>query len=504
MDRTIICDHWRQDSPWLNEAEAWPKTRFPDAEHRTFRECGSLVCALAVMLRSAGIEETLEEAVFNPWTLNQRLIACGAFTPAADLMLKDIRKLYPLEYLDSFPYSREALEQAAGAGSCCLLAVPGSRDERRFITPLALLPDDARVFDPLFGEKKLSEYEQVLEICVFRRIKRPMLSLIVPTYNCESYLSECMDSVLRQMPENCELIAVDDGSSDTTAQILRSYLGSRENVRFLLREHRGASGARNVGLEEAKGEYVTFLDCDDCLQDHFLEKALPLCGEGADLLIFGIERVFLSGQRECWTVPDRLYPTVSDFADAYIRKRAMLIYSNCNKFYRRRVIEALSLRFHEGRSFGEDRLFNYRFLTGCGSVVTSKEMMLRYLQRSTESQSSKPVPHYFDRIMELHRAKADAFLSLSRGTGKEERLSFHSRDLGNEIIQTVDRFGLYPKEEEENLSKVNALIFGRFPSLRVRLTECGVSDPDRWYQSKSARQLVIDCLRTFYDEEEKS
>ena len=501
MDKTTTYDHWRQDAPWLNEEEAWPKKLFPDADYRAFRECGCLVCALAVMLKSSGLEKASEEAMFNPWVLNQRLIACGAFTPAADLKLENVRKLYPLEYQGSASYSREALEEAVLSDSPCLITVPGFRAERHFITPIALLPDDVVVFDPKFGERRLSEYEQVLEIRMFRRLSTPILSVIVPSYNCESCLSECLDSVLRQLSENCELIVVDDGSSDATVRILESYRGSRQNVRILLREHKGASGARNAGLDVAAGEYVTFLDCDDCLQEHFLEKALPLCAQGADLLIFGIERVFLTGQSEFWTVPDRLYPTVSVFADEYIRTRAMLIYSNCNKFYRRSVIEALSLHFSEGVSFGEDRLFNYRFLTGCGAVVTSDQVMLRYLQRSMESQSSKSIPHYFDRVLELHHAKTATFLRLSRGTTEAERRSFCSRDLGNEIIQTVDRFALYPQEETENLSKVNALVFGRFRSLQERLTECGTKNPDRWYQSQSARQLVIDCLRTFYEEE---
>ena len=98
MDETTIFDHWRQDAPWLNEAEAWPKALFPDAEYHSFRECGCLVCALAVMLKSSGLENASEEARFNPWVLNQRLITCGAFTPAADLELENVRKLYPLEY----------------------------------------------------------------------------------------------------------------------------------------------------------------------------------------------------------------------------------------------------------------------------------------------------------------------------------------------------------------------------------------------------------------------
>jgi hypothetical protein len=179
----------------------------------------------------------------------------------------------------------------------------------------------------------------------------------------------------------------------------------------------------------------------------------------------------------------------------------MLIYSNCNKFYRRSVVEALSLRFDERVSFGEDRLFNYRFLTGCGKVVTSELIMLRYFQRSTESMSARSIPRYFECMMELHRTKTEVFLALSKGTDEQERQTFCSRDLGNEIIQAVDRFALYPQEEKENLPAVNRLIFERFPQLKKLLRECGVRDPDGWYRLHTGRQMVIGFLRRFYDKE---
>ena len=100
--------------------------------------------------------------------------------------------------------------------------------------------------------------------------------------------------------------------------------------------------------------------------------------------------------------------------------------------------------------------------------------------------------------MELHRAKTGIFLFLSRGTDDAERQCFCSRDLGSEILQAVDRFALYPQEKEENLPAINALIFGRFPSLRSLLKECSVQNPDAWYLSQVGRQLVIECLRAFY------
>ena len=88
--------NWRQDDPRFNREEAWPEAQFPDAEYRRFRDAGCLVCALAVMLRHAGLEKEADEDLFNPWILNLRLIDAGAFTPAADLELSEIGRLYPL------------------------------------------------------------------------------------------------------------------------------------------------------------------------------------------------------------------------------------------------------------------------------------------------------------------------------------------------------------------------------------------------------------------------
>ncbi len=211
----------------------------------------------------------------------------------------------------------------------------------------------------------------------------PLLSIIIPTYNCEGFVREGIESVLCQMPVDYELIIVDDGSGDGTARILASYEGLRSDLHVIFCEHKGASAARNTGLGIATGRYVTFMDCDDCIRDGFFEKSRPLLDNDADLYIFGIERIPLEGNNEFWTVRDRYYETVSDFADEYIRTRKLLVYSNCNKFYR----------------------------------------------RSIQSMSSDHVADYFDKVMKLHEAKMKCFLPLSKNTSREEKLDFEAYDL---------------------------------------------------------------------------
>ena len=100
----------------------------------------------------------------------------------------------------------------------------------------------------------------------------PIISIILPTWNCEEYLEEVLQSVLSQLPEDNELIAVDDGSTDTTARKLLALEGVRPNIRIAIRNHAGASAARNAGLDIARGKYVFFLDCDDILIDGFLKN----------------------------------------------------------------------------------------------------------------------------------------------------------------------------------------------------------------------------------------
>ena len=126
-------------------------------------------------------------------------------------------------------------------------------------------------------------------------------------------------------------------------------------------------------------------------------------------MIYGIERVWLDGRREEWAVEDRVYEDASAFADAYIRTRHLMIYSASNKLYRRSVIESRGIRFDETLSFGEDRLFNYRFLRACGKAVTSSLVMASNIERSRESLSTRHIPDFFSLVMKLHEEKLVCF-----------------------------------------------------------------------------------------------
>ena len=119
-------------------------------------------------------------------------------------------------------------------------------------------------------------------------MKSPLVSIIVPVYNCEKYVAECLDSILRQTYENFELIVVNDGSTDGTANILEAYSQSDNRVNVIYQENRGLSGARNAALEICRGEYITMVDGDDFVADSYIEILLALAMETqADIVVAG-------------------------------------------------------------------------------------------------------------------------------------------------------------------------------------------------------------------------
>ena len=119
------------------------------------------------------------------------------------------------------------------------------------------------------------------------------ISVILPVYNNVQYLEECLDSVLAEEKLSIEIVAIDDGSTDGSEQILDDYAGKYENIRVFHQENSGVSVARNLGLEKANGEYICYLDSDDRYCPGVLEKGLALSSEKKlDVLFFTYENYF--------------------------------------------------------------------------------------------------------------------------------------------------------------------------------------------------------------------
>jgi|GEM_PF-3299163 len=163
---------WRQDADRFNQAEAWREELFPRAEYRYMKEAGCLITSLAIMLRRYGFETEADEVRFNPFILNERLIAAGAFDDAADLYLKHINKLYPLDYIGSMGYTCERAQMLYKRGNPFLITVPGTLAQKHFVVFDGICTDgDIAVIDPAGDKTRISQFDKVLELRVFRKHK---------------------------------------------------------------------------------------------------------------------------------------------------------------------------------------------------------------------------------------------------------------------------------------------------------------------------------------------
>lgn len=174
-----------------------------------------------------------------------------------------------------------------------------------------------------------------------------MLSIIIPVYKTESTLDRCLTSVLRQQVD-LEVILVDDGSPDKCPQMCDEWDRRDPRVRTFHQPNRGLSAARNTGIEQARGEYLTFVDSDDYLSSGTYKPLMDILEMHPefDILEFGVVKFENSSERQDIILADRVYHNRLDY---WLRARAYDHSYAWNKIYRRWIFD--KVRFPEGRVF---------------------------------------------------------------------------------------------------------------------------------------------------------
>lgn len=193
----------------------------------------------------------------------------------------------------------------------------------------------------------------------------PAVSVIVPVYNVEKYLSRCIDSILAQSFSDFELILIDDGSRDNSGKICDEYASKDTRIIVIHKINQGVSAARNDGLDNARGKYISFVDSDDYINPDYLEQMVAaLESDNADLAICDIS---LIAKGEFHEVINCKFPEgVNLLGRDEVLKNIVQYSSNgysplWNKLYKREVIEQHHLRIPLNLSFGEDLIFNISY-----------------------------------------------------------------------------------------------------------------------------------------------
>ncbi len=226
------------------------------------------------------------------------------------------------------------------------------------------------------------------------------ISVIIPVYNAEKYLEESVNSIISSSVfSELEVLLIDDGSKDGSGQICDKFSQKYENIRTFHTENGGVSNARNIGIAEACGEYVTFCDADDYYINDILCKALLALKENrADLLFYD----FVNEQQNN-SVARLPFQQSKMLSKSEIKEIFKYMLKNegfnsvWNKFFKKPMISNNGITFASGQKYGEDRDFVLKFLSVCKTVFYIPETGYFYRYVKTGAVNKKRTD-YFDNI----------------------------------------------------------------------------------------------------------
>ncbi|MCC9061742.1 glycosyltransferase family 2 protein [Flavobacterium piscisymbiosum] len=223
----------------------------------------------------------------------------------------------------------------------------------------------------------------------------PKISVIIPVYNAENFLTRCLNSVLAQTLSDIEIICIDDYSEDNSFKILENF--SVKDKRFKIfknDENLGQGLTRNRGLDLATGEYIAFVDSDDWIESNMYEVVYnQAITNNYDLVYCGLIYDFSDGKSATPELPsiNPELPTIQFLLNEAIAPSLKLFSPNspCDKIYKRQFIEDLNLRFESERIFlYEDKFFNINFLVANPTYTFIPEIFYHYVVRHGSTMTS--------------------------------------------------------------------------------------------------------------------
>lgn len=281
---------------------------------------------------------------------------------------------------------------------------------------------------------------------------KDIISVIVPIYKVENYLKKCIESIINQTYKNIEIILIDDGSPDLCGDMCNQFEKSDSRIKVIHKVNGGLSSARNVGIENAIGKYIVFVDSDDYIEKNMIERLyIALKEEKADMAVCGYTFINEEGDVE---------PRISSIKDEILSRE--LYYSKLctdnnyyyvtawNKLYKRELWQ--ELRFPEGK-IHEDEFVIHHIVKKCEKIVTISECLYWYVQRKNSIMSEKISIKRFD----MNEALCDR----CEFFGKEKQKECLTYTLGRLIDDNenlLTKFKIKKRQEYIRIKAVNLLI----------------------------------------------
>jgi glycosyltransferase involved in cell wall biosynthesis len=304
------------------------------------------------------------------------------------------------------------------------------------------------------------------------------VSIIVPVYNGERHLRQCLDSIINQTLKEIQIIIINDGSTDNSKEIISDYASKDGRILFIDCKNEGVSSARNKGIEKATGKYIGFVDADDYLDPEMYERLFEVAEEhNASLAICNATTVAgkkkaerLELRNECAVVSDNASLVLDFLSFKYD-------YANWNKIYALEIIKKYHLKFNENLAIWEDLLFNLEFIVYAQSIVTLSEGLYYYRvhDASVMADSKLLVSHQYNVFY-------DAYISFCNKHSLQLEKETFMHDRAKSCISTV--FVLLKLRTRLNTS---------FLALSRQFgNELKVLNSDIYMKSRSSNRISVD------------
>ncbi len=205
-----------------------------------------------------------------------------------------------------------------------------------------------------------------------------LISVIVPIYNVEKYLTKCIESIINQTYKNLEIILVDDGSPDNCPIICDEYAKKDSRIKVIHKKNGGLSDARNYGMSLATGEYISFIDSDDYIDENMYEQMVTaLIDNNADIVSCAINDVY-NDKIETKNIKQELYNTELAIKDLLLEIN--LTQTVWNKLYKKEIIEGITF---EKYKINEDDFWTYQIIANSKRIITINKPFYYYIHRES-------------------------------------------------------------------------------------------------------------------------
>lgn len=280
-----------------------------------------------------------------------------------------------------------------------------------------------------------------------------LVSIIIPVYNAESFLSDMLNSLIKQTYSNIEIVLIDDGSTDLSAHICKEYVTRYKNIKLYHTPNNGVSSARNLGLHYANGSYIAFCDADDIVSHTLIECLVNnIENNNSDLAIGSI----------AWRI-EGIDKMIKFRNDTIFRKNYSSLFTShnlakyggpCAKLFKKEIIHSYNLLFNKNIKFCEDIIFLFQYLLHTNSVSTTEECLYYYIDHN--NSYSKCIYSYtnewegYNNFYSLIETMRKSFLNEDAYNQLKYTTVFIDR-----VIRSIYKDYLTPKERIAKLKEIN-------------------------------------------------